>query len=165
MCLWQLIELILILDLFHSNASSWVIHLVSASLAVIVPRYTKHPLHTHTHMHTNTQINHWESFSSINEWQMMKEVSRFLKTHTQTRVSQVTGGCVKLPYLPTEADKGCSCSERGWWLSATDALTLIQTETPRTICQSRSTPWFPWNAMMALLNIGRNIEGLWCHKK
>lgn len=66
-CLWQVIELILVLDLCHSNALSWVIHLVSLPLIAFVPRYTNHPLLTHTHM------NHWESFSWISEWQMMRK--------------------------------------------------------------------------------------------
>lgn len=152
MCFWQVIELILVHDLCHSNALSWVIHLVSLPLIVFVPRYTNPSSHTHKPLRV----------AFMNQWMADdEEMSRFLKTHTHKHVSQVTGCCVKLLYLPTEADKGCSCSERGWWLSATDALTLIQTETPQKICQSQSTPWFPWNGMMALLNIAFVAEFIW----
>lgn len=126
LCVWQPTELILILALLRSIALSWVIHFLSP-LIVFVSLCNKQP--QAEKMHSFMQSYRVRP-TVMNEWVTAAEEGVDLSEHTNI-FSTGNSRCIRLPYLPAGTDyKGCGCAERGWWLSATDALTLIQTGVP-----------------------------------
>lgn len=114
-----------------------------------------HPATTQTQAHILLQRegNCHEKMSD--SWWGKEETFQNILTYTNTLFSAETD------------NKGCSCAERGWWLSANDALTLIQTEMPWKSCQNQNTAWFPQNATVGFLHICYKQHGkttqLWCH--